>query len=160
MSFLYLMRHAKAEPASSNPRRPLTHFGLQQVRSTAALARGRLAEVPLEILHSPKERARQTAEALAQALGWQVPLQTHPGLEPDADPGMLAEALKADPRTVMLVGHLPGLPRLASLILEGRDDDRKYSFTEAALRCLERTPKGWKEAWLVEPRPPDIRRGE
>ena len=157
MSFLYLMRHAKAESASVDSKRPLSHFGLKQITSSAKLAKtGRYLETPAEILHSPKERARQTAELMAKALGWKCQLREHQGLEPDSDPEPIKAELREDARTLMVVGHLPFLPHLSELLVPGES----YYFGEAVLRCFEKDRKGWKEAWFVEPRPPDPRKGE
>lgn len=158
MSFLYLMRHAKAESASVNSKRPLSHYGIRQIHSSAALAKagGRYLEVPAEILHSPKERTRETAERLCQDLGWKVPLIEKKGLDPDEDPGLILEEIKADPRTLMIVGHLPFLPHLSELLVPGES----FYFGEAVLRCFEKDRKGWKQNWFVEPRPPDPRKGE
>ena len=158
MAYLYLMRHAKAESAGTNPKRPLSPYGIRQIASSASLARagGRPLEVPSEILHSSKERARETAALLARSLGWSSPLREHKGLDPDAEPELLNTELQALEGTLAVVGHLPFLPHLASLLIPKED----FSFNEATLRFFSKDKKGWKEEWFVEPRPPDPRKGE
>ena len=158
MSYLYLMRHAKAEPVSEDSRRPLSHYGIRQVQSSASLARakGRYLETPVEILHSPKERAKQTAVLMAEILGWKSPLRELRSLESDADPMDFYNELLALDRSLFVVGHLPMLPHLAELLVPGGD----FSFGEATLRSFEKDRKGWKQEWFVEPRPPDPRKGE
>ena len=50
----------------------------------------------------------------------------------------------------MLIGHLPFLQRLASLLLTGSDSLELISFTYSAVVCLEYTEK-WEIAWFLTP---------
>ncbi len=73
MTFVYLVRHAKALDRSTwsepDPLRPLSKAGLRQ----AAALPGHFGEVPFErILSSPAVRCVQTVEPLAESVGLEV----------------------------------------------------------------------------------------
>jgi phosphohistidine phosphatase SixA len=50
----------------------------------------------------------------------------------------------------MLVGHLPQLGRLASLVLTGREEPSPVAFTPGTLVGLERGA-GWVIVWALPP---------
>jgi len=116
MDRLILLRHGKAEADAASGRdfdRPLTDRGRRD-----ALAVGQALDKagvrPDLVLVSPAARAAQTWEAMAEVFaGAQV--QEAPELyeiSPDAILA-LAKAESGDARTVMVVGHNPGLGALA-----------------------------------------------
>jgi len=52
----------------------------------------------------------------------------------------------------MLVGHLPHLKKLASLLLTGRDDLEIVKFRYGGVVCLERRENGlWSILWIIRP---------
>ena len=121
---LWLLRHAEAEdrPASGRDEdRRLTPDGL---KAAAASGRG-LAAVSHGIglvLTSPYERARQTAQAAAKALGG-VELRQTRTLEPERDPGkILSEIEDVEAEAVLLVGHAPLLGHLLGQLVSGQPD--------------------------------------
>ncbi|RZK98900.1 MAG: histidine phosphatase family protein [Rubrivivax sp.] len=125
MRELILLRHAHAEPAADGQPdidRPLTLQGLAE-----AQAAGRwLAEqglVPDRVLCSPARRARETLEAVLEATGY-VEQRLEPGIY-EATAGTLAELADASRETerLLLVGHNPGLERLAALMHSGQSGD-------------------------------------
>jgi phosphohistidine phosphatase len=75
------------------------------------------------VLVSPFTRARQTAEPVAEACGFNKPLVETRALLPNADPvDVLHELARLKPGTALLVGHQPHLGRLFGLLLSGRSD--------------------------------------
>ena len=64
---LYLLQHGQSVPEEVDPDRPLSGQGREDIRKTAAFAARAGVRVDT-IWHSGKTRARQTAEALAQAI--------------------------------------------------------------------------------------------
>ena len=125
MRELILLRHAHAEPGAAGQAdfdRPLSSQGLAE-----AEAAGRwLADqglVPDRVLCSPARRTRETLEAVLGVIGY-VDQRLEPAIY-DATPGTLA-ALADQHRDVgrlMLVGHNPGLERLAALLHSGQSGD-------------------------------------
>ena len=147
---LYLVQHAQAKPKDEDPARPLTGAGRAAAQAVAAFA-ARLGLEVNQIRHSGKTRARQTAEALAQALSPAGGVVAVSGLAPRDDVRPVAEALAAEDRPVMLVGHLPFMSRLAALLLAGDPDRGVVQFRQGGIVCLAREEGRWLLAWALTP---------
>ena len=149
---LYLMQHGEAVDKSADPERPLTEKGRADVVRVAAYAAKHAGLSVLAVTHSGKLRAKQTAELFAmeiETLQGVVPVKD---LEPDAHPGIWAERLGLMEDDVILVGHLPQLSRLASLLLCGDADQPIIEFRNAGLICLKKlSPKKWLLSWMILP---------
>lgn len=109
---VWLMRHGQAEDpdtAPSDEARALTEFGRQQVHAAALWLREH-TQSPTLIWHSPVRRAKETAQAVASALGPNVSLQVQPLLAPGMQLAPLLAALAnvAD-SPVLCVGHQPDI---------------------------------------------------
>jgi phosphohistidine phosphatase len=147
---LYLLRHGEAVPAKTDSERPLSEGGRRDIDTMAAMM-GRLgAQVPV-IYHSGKTRARESAEIVASRLGPRPEVEVMRGLSPNDDPDMAREFVQAVDRSVMLVGHLPNLPRLTSLLVTGDPDRRMVRLPTAGLIALEREGTSWHLLWLASP---------
>lgn len=130
---LYLMQHGAAESADVDPRRPLTSAGRRSVArvSDQAAACGLRID---RISHSGKLRAEQSAVILAAALDV-IDVAPVLGLAPN-DPVADAAAAHIDigsPESLGIVGHLPFLDRLASLLVAGDPDARVLAFVNGGL---------------------------
>ncbi|MDR7522496.1 MAG: phosphohistidine phosphatase SixA [Armatimonadota bacterium] len=148
---LYLVQHAEAKREDEDPARPLTEKGWQDARKVAQHAVGRAGVRPGRILHSGKLRAQQTAEVWAAATGG-MEIAAAEGLDPTAAPAVWAERLARESGDLMLVGHLPHLGRLASLLLCGDADSQVVRFETGGIVCLERGPDGrWSLRWAITP---------
>jgi phosphohistidine phosphatase len=128
---LILWRHADAEPGARDLERSLTPKGRKQAKRVAEWLR-QWAPRDARILVSPADRARQTAEALAQSF------TTVPALAPGADPRqVLTTAGWPDAGgAVLVVGHQPTLGRVAALALTGKASD--WSMQKASAWWLQR----------------------
>lgn len=115
---LSLVQHGEAKSEEEDPLRPLSEKGIDDVKRVATHATQLDFEV-YEIFHSNKLRARQTAEILAQNLKITKGLSETDGLAPLDNPELWAERLTFKTTPIMLVGHLPHLGKLASLLLCG-----------------------------------------
>ncbi len=119
MNTLYLLRHAKAETQgeSSDQARALAEAGIRDAKTmAAALVEARIA--PERVLCSGSARTRQTLELVLPALkpAPQIVYEDELYL---ADAKHLLARLWHVPRTtrsVLLVGHNPGLQELAVLL--------------------------------------------
>jgi phosphohistidine phosphatase len=144
---LYLVQHGEAKAEAEDPERPLTARGRDDIgRLAALLARTGVRVARLE--HSGKRRAQETAELLAAAVAATPTARS--GLAPNDPVAPLAAEVCALAEDVMLVGHLPQLGRLASLVLTGREEPSLVAFTPGTLVGLERGA-GWVIVWALPP---------
>jgi len=149
---LYLVRHGEAKHEDEDPERRLTDQGRREVERVAA----RLERLKISVggvSHSGKARARETAAIMARALVCASDPVAHAGLAPnDAPDGVQAEIERGE-QDLMVVGHLPFLGRLASLLLAGWTEGVAVDFQPGGLVCLERDRPGqkWRVRWAVAP---------
>ncbi len=68
------------------------------------------------------------------------------------DPKIWADRIKGITDSSVLVGHLPNLARLASLLLCNDAEKNVISFRMAGIVCLNRDEKGaWSLQWMITP---------
>lgn len=146
----YLVRHGEARPEHEDPRRPLSDRGRKGVEKVARALAAKKINVA-EILHSDKLRARETAEILARLLSPRGGLRQIRGLSPEDDPALAGGDLETADEPLMLVGHLPHLSRLVSLLVRGDPEIQPVDFTPAAVVCLSRTKGAWELRWTLTP---------
>ena len=106
---------------------------------------------PVEIRHSGKRRAEQTAMILADRI---IPAQgvvSVSGLSPNDDVRPVVKGLYKKNESVMLVGHLPFMGRLASHLLVNDSDHPMINFAAGQMICLVREGDGWSLAWSTAP---------
>ena len=116
--FVFLVQHGEAMPKDADPERPLTETGRQTVEQVAAWA----ARVPLtvgRIQHSGKLRAQQTAEIFAGKLEPKEGVVVDERMTPKGDVVPVAEMIEESSTSLMLVGHLPFMSRLAGFLVTG-----------------------------------------
>ncbi|HEX2242585.1 MAG TPA: phosphohistidine phosphatase SixA, partial [Gammaproteobacteria bacterium] len=118
----YLVRHGAAVSQAVNGQRPLTPEGRRDVERLGRAAEQRGIQ-PRQIFHSGLLRAQQTAEILSESLGSIAGVRELVGLRPDDDPVIAKAELETSTISLMLVGHLPHMSRLASFLVAG-DADR------------------------------------
>jgi phosphohistidine phosphatase len=146
---LFLVQHALAKAATLDPERGLTDEGRAETRRVSGFAAAAGVRVD-KILHSPKLRARETAEIMAERLGVE-PQQTD-GLLPMDTPDIWARRAEDLKERTMLVGHMPHLQKLASLLTAGDRDKDVVAFRNAGIVCLRKGEEGgWSMAWMITP---------
>ena len=156
--YFYLVRHGEAKSELEDPLRPLSAEGKKGVEAVASLL-GRLGTRPAEINCSEKLRARETAEIIANRLSIIDRLKTMKGLAPNDAVNPVAELLCAEDKSLMLVGHLPFLSRLLSLLVISDPEHPIVSFQAGGIVCLERDDSlkfpapgnGWIIKWVLSP---------
>jgi phosphohistidine phosphatase len=145
------VRHAEAKRETEDPSRPLSEKGIQDINRVAAYV-SKLDIRIGRIFHSAKLRAKQTAEILFENLKPVKGMSEVDGLSPLDDPHIWAERLKDVPGDIVLVGHLPHLARLASLLLFEDNEKNPLSFNPAGIACLRRGENGiWSLHWMLTP---------
>ena len=145
----FLVRHGDARSSSDDPRRPLSERGLQEVEAVARAAAGRIAVST--IFHSDKLRARQTAEIFGRFVSAENGVREIAGLAPEDDPWIAKAELESAEAPLMLVGHLPHLARLASLLLTGQSERQTVDFSTATIVCLSWESGAWSFSWSMSP---------
>lgn len=147
----YLVRHGEALSREENPKRPLSGKGVLEVEDLAEFIAANFKMSVGSIHHSGKSRASQTASILSRALAQSPEVIQSDGLDPMADPGIWSERLSTQERDTMLVGHLPHLSRLASLLLTWNPEVQLLEFDVATAVCLEGAAGNWLLKWMISP---------
>ncbi len=146
---LYLIQHGEAKPEAEDPERSLTRRGEEEARRVAMAAK-RLGLHPSKICHSGKLRAKQTANLFAEALN--RPAEAAQGLSPNDDVRPWRARISEGSDDLMLVGHLPFLEKLVSLLISGDENKRLVFFRYSVIVCLDqREDKGWGVRWILTP---------
>jgi phosphohistidine phosphatase len=148
---LYLVQHGEALPGEIDAERPLSARGRADVERTAAMLKAAQLGVS-RVLHSGKNRARQTAELFAAALAPQSGSEAIDGIMPMDGVDSFARTLAGWQEDAMVVGHLPFMAKLVSLLLCGDQEAMLCSYEPGSIVCLERTAQDrWSLAWMVRP---------
>ena len=149
---VYLVQHGKPVSKEENPDRPLSGQGREDVEKMGDFLNkaGIMAEL---VFHSGKTRARETAEILASKISLNRRPLEKKGLSPMDDPKGIAEELERMQEDVIVVGHLPHLAKLTSLLTVGRDSHSVVALQQGGAVCLKRleAQEGWTIAWMVVP---------
>ncbi len=148
---LYLVQHAKAAPKDIDPARSLSEEGLRDIQKVAAFIKPLNLSVDY-LWHSGKKRAQQTADFLAEVVTINEEHTAHDGLAPNDDVMALKNEIMLAQKDIMIVGHLPFLPKLASLLLAGRKSSYVLKFRNAGIVCLDCFDDNqWRLDWLIIP---------
>jgi phosphohistidine phosphatase len=115
---LFLIRHADAESGEPDESRRLSPEGREQARALGK----RLADEgvrPDAVLTSPLLRARQTGDALAEALA--CTSEPSDALAPGASATTVQSAIEGRGETVIVVGHQPDCGQIAAELGDGTE---------------------------------------
>jgi len=145
---IYLVQHGKSHPKEVDPDRRLTDEGIKETERVG----GYLSSIGIkvdELWHSTKLRAEMTGHILAEYLNIGG-IKRRDGLAPLDDPNPVADELRNIDRDVMIVGHLPFLSKLTSILLNV--DTEVVEFTYSGVVCLERGGDGkFRLKWYMMP---------
>jgi phosphohistidine phosphatase len=146
---IVLVHHGDALGPDIDPMRPLSAAGRAAVDRLAAEAAARGVR-PEVVWHSGKARARQTAEAFWRACNPMAALSAVRGLQPDDPPSWMRDRLAGDARSILLVGHMPHLPRLLAALRGEPRGSVAPDFPPHGCVALE--PRGdlWDELWRLD----------
>ncbi len=145
------MQHAEARSKEEDPSRSLSDEGRENIRKVAEFVKGMSIEVR-QILHSGKMRALQTAQILEKYIHSERGVAETDGLAPMDDPAIWSVRLARMSENTMIVGHMPHLGKLASLLLCGSTEKDIISFQMGKVLSLKRNPDGsWMVEWILRP---------
>jgi phosphohistidine phosphatase len=145
---LFLVHHADAVGPEVDAMRPLSDKGRAAVLLMADEA-ARRGVKPAVIWHSGKLRARQTAEAFWKMCDPFAAITAERGLQPGDPPMWICDRLVGETRDVMIVGHMPSLPRLLRALLREDPDTSSTSFPLHGMVALRAEGDAWKEEWRI-----------
>lgn len=148
---LYMVQHAKATSEEADPQRSLTEEGLRDIQKVAAFVKP--LDLSVDYLwHSGKKRALQTAGVLARAVKISEAITARDGLGPNDDVTAIRGELTSTEQDIMIVGHLPFLSKLASLLLAGSESANTVTFKNGGIMCLRRRDENlWQVDWMITP---------
>ncbi len=151
---LYLVQHGKALPKDENPQRPLSREGMDDIEKLALLCASNRLTTKV-IWHSTKLRAKQTAQIIAQQIGAKT--QERAGLEPLDPVRPIFDEITNSGEDIFIVGHLPFLERLTSILITGNEDTVPVKFQQGGMVCLEKNETGkWSILWTAFPEQPRL----
>jgi len=148
---LYLAQHGNAVTKEEDPERPLSEQGEQDVRSMAS----RLGDAGVQVTrvwHSGKPRAVQTAEILARRILSGRKIECIKGLAPNDPVAEFASDADVWDENMLVVGHLPFMSRLVSLLIIGNAEHELVRFSPGSVVCMERNDADrWCIDWMLRP---------
>lgn len=148
---LYLVQHGIPKPESEDPQKPLSEIGKVEVERVAQVLKKSGVKVS-KILHSGKLRAKETAEIMGDYLNPSDGIGETEGLNPLDSPDIWANKLSELKEPLMLVGHLPHLQKLCSLLVIKNSEKPIVKFRQGGVVALERDEKGdWIILWTLYP---------
>jgi phosphohistidine phosphatase len=148
---LYLVQHGLSLGKDKDPEKGLSEAGISTTKRIAQVADSYKIEVKA-IHHSFKKRARQTAELISAIIIPTGGVQETAGLLPLDDVAPLAAHLATHDQ-LMLVGHLPFMERLCSLLVTGSVEPLIFKFQNSGIVCLDQEAgsPSWFIKWALMP---------
>ena len=147
-----MVQHADSKSKEEDPSRPLSEAGQTEIRRVAAFITENLEVKVDTIIHSGKTRTKQTAEILSRYLNFSEEMMEGEDLKPLDNPFTWLERLTKMNKNAIIVGHLPHLNRLSSLLLCHDEDANVIKFQTGCMVCLERDDSNnWSICWMITP---------
>jgi phosphohistidine phosphatase len=148
---LYLVQHGNQLPENIDPNQGLSEKGITDCAKIASFISKTEFQID-KIFHSVKLRAKQTAEIFAKHLSPNLNPEEKEGLKPMDDVFVCAEQIKDTDENLMLVGHMPFMQKLSSLLLNGDENKKIVHFEQGSILCLEQNEnKEWEIKFFVTP---------
>jgi phosphohistidine phosphatase len=148
---IYLMQHGQSKSAEEDPERDLTLEGIENTRMIANFFKNIRHDIG-RIYHSPKTRARSTAEIFLAALDYEGEVVEYENMKPkDEVEPLISDILNFEGEEVAVIGHLPYLQKFLSMILGLKKDSEVLKFHNSGISCISRTNGSWHLEWVVIP---------
>ena len=148
MTMVCLIQHGKSLPKEIDPNKRLSEEGIKETHQMADFLRRNKIHVN-RIVHSGKYRAKMTAEIIGRNLDIDN-ISEEPGLAPLDDPKPWVDKLNELNEDIIIVGHLPHLSVLTSLLLNINTEIIEFRYS--GILCLEKSEDGkWRIKFYVRP---------
>ena len=146
---IFLVQHGISMSKDQDPEKGLSEKGRADTIKIAKVAK--VYKIPvLQIVHSGKKRAKQTAVIFNETLGVKKLCEQIHGIKPLDDVKVFGDGV--DPLSnVMVVGHLPFMERLVSYLTTGSMDLKVYEFQNSGIVCLDYKDDSWFIKWTLNP---------
>ena len=120
MKTIYLLRHAKSswqDPGADDLNRRLSKRGRKAAKAMADYL-SKQGIIPAQILCSPALRTRETLQRMEEKLDGAIPIRFEKGIYNAEAPALLRRLRRLSDAlpSVMVIGHNPGLERLALML--------------------------------------------
>lgn len=147
---ILLSQHGEAKSETEDKTRPLTEKGRLDVEKVANFLsqKGLILD---RIFHSGKRRAFETAEIFARSLKPKEGILEVSGIDPLDEPELVLPKIEQLEGNTLVVGHLPHLSRLLSLMITGSKDREVLKFRMGGVVALDRIQNGWVILWAITP---------
>ena len=147
--YLTILRHAKARQTSvsgGDIDRPLAKSGFRQLPPVCRILKT-VAEKPDWIVSSPALRTRQTAERVAELIGYKRNFGWNDRIYAVAPYALLnvLQETHDSAQHVLLIGHNPGVAQLVSGLCAGTDSRLNLRFPTAAMAHFELEIARWRQ---------------
>lgn len=144
---LYLVQHANQVAEEIDEKEPLSEKGRSDCEKVAQFVQKTGVNVE-SIFHSVKLRAKQTAEIFGKYLN--ITPDEKEGLKAMDDVSMWPDKITSS-GDLMLVGHLPFMQKLSSLLLCGDQEKPIITFHQGGIVCLEYSENNWSIQYSIIP---------
>ncbi len=146
-----MVRHGQCFVEAEDPLQHLTEKGKSDAQKIALLLKK--AQLKIDVIFtSTKVRAIETAEIFAAELVPAGKVLQRAGLSPNDSAEEFLESIEFDENDIMVVGHLPFLSHLASLLLSKDQNKVDIFFSKCAVVCLEKKGQGdWQLEFAINP---------
>ncbi|HIE43842.1 MAG TPA: phosphohistidine phosphatase SixA [Candidatus Omnitrophica bacterium] len=145
---LYLVQHGLYLSEDIDSKKGLSEKGRTQTQKIAEFLKERGIKVNL-IWHSKKERSIQTAEIFREYMP-NAEIVQRGDLNPNDPVDEFPNQIQSLQEDLMVVGHLPFLKKLSSLLLVGSENREVVAFKNSGIVCLEYTGT-WRILWVITP---------
>lgn len=148
---LYLVQHGEAKSKEEDPDRGLSEKGIRDVEKVAVTLKSLSLRID-SLWHSGKTRARHTAEILHPSIASSCELIERDGLSPNDPVVDMKQVIEEGGADIMIIGHLPFLSKLASLLVTGDENADIITFQNGGVLCLEYLETArWTVDWMIVP---------
>ncbi len=148
--YLLLMQHAKSKSEEEDPERGITETGKKETAAAAQFLRTFNFNVD-EIWHSTKKRSRETAEIVTSSNNLKNIISEKDFLSPLDDVKPVVKVLNSHNHNIMIIGHLPFLSRLISLLITGYENYEPVKFINSGVVALVHEDEKWKIISVLSP---------
>lgn len=148
---LYLMRHGIAANKLDDPQRGLTPHGVDEIEKLAYALAARGVHFN-QVIHSNRERAKQTALIMRKTLSPESAVKVEEKIQPNDDIHILHAELDSWQEDTLVVGHLPFMPSLVSLLTDHNSAVSAINFEPGTVVCLNKLEEDkWEMEWVCSP---------
>lgn len=145
---IYLVQHGAANPKEIDPEKSLSEKGIETSKFMAELAVIKKFKIS-KIFHSGIKRARETAEIFSKETGAEI--NKKDGLAPLDSPVDIQDLINKND-DAMIIGHLPFLSKLVSLLITESQEIEIIKFQNSCIICLDRDENNkWFIKWTLMP---------